>query len=184
MDTRQEKIAQLQSILANPSLITPLTANQKRGFDAARVSRLDTSKELERNLLLQQKETLQENAVQERASEAERRTIEERRSAIETAITTSGNILHSTGDTVAHIPTPGTIATPLIILLVFFLALIPIAGNTRLKWLWLVVTGNADMVAGVASGDITKGASLQQNSTNQPSPPFSIGIIPYMSLEV
>ena len=161
METRQEKIARLQSILANPTAIAPLTADQKRGFDAARLTRLDATKELDQSLSSQQ----QENTP----------------STLSTAIQATNDILSSTSDVVSHVPTPGTIATPLIILLVFFLALIPIAGNTRLKWLWLVVSGNADMVAGVASGDFK---STSNASAAQSTPSYSIGIIPYMSLEV
>lgn len=165
METRQEKIARLQSILANPTVITPLTADQKRGIDAARLSRLDTSKELEDARALQEQED------------------QERSISLGNAITTAGDMLASTGDAVSHIPTPGSIATPLIILLVFFLALIPIAGNTRLKWLWLVVSGNADMAAGIASGDITP-PGTSKDSASSSTPSYSIGIIPYMSLEV
>ena len=102
---------------------------------------------------------------------------------LRSVVTTTNDVLTSVGDSVSTIPTPGTIATPLIILLVFFLALIPIAGNTRLKWLWLVVSGNADMAAGIASGDI-KRASQTSDNTTPSNPAYSIGIIPYMSLEV
>lgn len=185
METRAEKIARLQSILAQPSSIAPLTANQKRGFDAARLARLDTLKELEKA----DKADKADKAIADKALADNAMTYQENNkstvsSTLGNALSTAGDIVVSAGDAAAHIPTPGSIATPLIILLVFFLALIPIAGNTRLKWLWLVVTGNADMASGVASGDI-KRASATTNSTNpSTSPPSFVGIIPYMSLEV
>lgn len=173
MDSRQEKIAALQAILANPTQIQPLTPAQKRGFDAARLARLDTQRELDKNIREQQKE------------DDDRRSLEENQSNdsfnVQEALSSVGGILQNTGDTVSRLPTPGTIATPLIILLVFFLALIPIAGNTRLKWLWLVITGDADLTSGIASGNITP--KTAQTGDSVPSLP-SIGVIPYMSLEV
>ena len=42
-------------------------------------------------------------------------------------------------------PTPGGIGVPLGILLFFFFLLIPVNGHTRLMWLWLTITGNAQI---------------------------------------
>lgn len=38
---------------------------------------------------------------------------------------------------------PGGLFLPIILLFIFFLALIPTGGHTRLQWLWQVITGNA-----------------------------------------
>lgn len=43
------------------------------------------------------------------------------------------------------IPMPGGLFLPIALLFVFFLALLPIGGKTRLSWLWNVVTGNAEL---------------------------------------
>lgn len=51
-----------------------------------------------------------------------------------------------------HLPEPGGIVFPLIILVLFFLILIPINGHTRLTWLWLVLTGNASVGQGSGGG--------------------------------
>ena len=42
-------------------------------------------------------------------------------------------------------PTPGGIGVPLAILLFFFFLLLPVNGHTRLMWLWLTLTGNAEL---------------------------------------
>jgi len=42
-------------------------------------------------------------------------------------------------------PIPGGIIVPFGILAVLFLVLLPINGHTRLMWLWLALTGNADI---------------------------------------
>ncbi len=43
------------------------------------------------------------------------------------------------------LPTPGNIALPLGILLLFMLVLLPVNGHTRLMWLWLALTKNAEI---------------------------------------
>lgn len=50
------------------------------------------------------------------------------------------------------LPDPGGIIFPLMILLLFFLILIPINGHTRLTWIWLVLTGNAQIGQGSGGG--------------------------------
>lgn len=49
-----------------------------------------------------------------------------------------------------QIPMPGSIAVPLGILLFLLLVLIPYNGHTRLRWLWLAITGNAHIDIGKA----------------------------------
>ena len=43
------------------------------------------------------------------------------------------------------LPTPGNILLPLTILLILFMVLLPINGHTRLMWLWLALTNNAQI---------------------------------------
>lgn len=57
-----------------------------------------------------------------------------------------------TSITLEKLPTPGSIVLPLILLLVFFMILIPINGKSRIAWLWLVVTGNAQIQLGSDTG--------------------------------
>lgn len=49
------------------------------------------------------------------------------------------------GAAIGSIPIPGSLLLPLTVLLLFFFALIPINGHTRLMWLWLVLSGNAHL---------------------------------------
>ena len=94
---------------------------------------------------------------------------------------------------------PGGLFLPIAVLFIFFLALLPIGGNTRLQWLWSVVTGNAelsqmDMIS--PSGDIgsnpgltspgspgspgTPGGSGPTQVVNPAPPPTSgTGLIPF-----
>lgn len=48
-----------------------------------------------------------------------------------------------TGAAIVKLPQPGGIMTPLVILLVLGFLLFQYNGNTRLQWLWLVLTNNA-----------------------------------------
>lgn len=57
--------------------------------------------------------------------------------------TKTGELLHGGSTRIANLPAPGTIATPLILLILFFFILIQYGGFSRLQWLWLVLTGNA-----------------------------------------
>jgi len=63
-------------------------------------------------------------------------------------------------DGLARVTTPGTIFLPVAVLLVFFFLLLPINGYTRAGWLWLALTGNANI-----SGYIPNGASGDFGST-------------------
>lgn len=51
--------------------------------------------------------------------------------------------LSTTNKWLANIPTPGGVWLPFLLLMFFFLALFPVNGHTRLKWLFLVIIGQA-----------------------------------------
>ena len=48
---------------------------------------------------------------------------------------------------IGDIPKPTGIGVPLVMLLIFFFALITFAGKSRLQWLWYVLTNNAYVTA-------------------------------------
>jgi hypothetical protein len=48
-------------------------------------------------------------------------------------------------DKVANLPDPGTVGTPLTLLLLFYLILIPVNGYPRISWLWFALLGNATL---------------------------------------
>ena len=88
---------------------------------------------------------------------------------------------------------PGGLFLPIAVLFLFFLALLPIGGQTRLQWLWSVVTGNAELsqmdIAGptgvdVGPGSLTSpgnpGGSGPVQVVNPAPPPTSgTGLIPF-----
>lgn len=43
------------------------------------------------------------------------------------------------------LPSPGGIIFPLLILMIFFFAIVPVGGKTRLGWIWAVLTGEASL---------------------------------------
>lgn len=71
-----------------------------------------------------------------------------------------------------QIPMPGSIAVPLGILLFLLLVLIPYNGHTRLRWLWLAITGNAHIDIGKAV-DVT---ATPSNPGGQGGPDSGINI--------
>jgi hypothetical protein len=58
------------------------------------------------------------------------------------------------------VPTPGSIAFPLVLLGIFFFVLIQFNGFTRFQWLWMTITGNAyvtDQTVGAPAGGAVGG---------------------------
>jgi hypothetical protein len=72
------------------------------------------------------------------------------------------NLWKGTQVQLENIPTPGSLLLPFIILMVFFFLLLPVNGHTRFVWLWLVLTGQAEI------GGSTSGAGIAE-----PLPPTS-----------
>lgn len=59
------------------------------------------------------------------------------------AITTSG--IKRIKTRLEGVPIPGGLAVPLVILIILFLLLLPVNGHTRIMWLWLALTNNAEI---------------------------------------
>lgn len=71
----------------------------------------------------------------------------------------------------AAIPLPGTVLLPLSILLLFFFALLPVNGQTRLMWLWLVLSGNAHLTGEtLPTAVVTTPVSTPLSGTNTITP--------------
>lgn len=81
--------------------------------------------------------------------------------AAETTIKQAQRIVRRADVSIGRLPTPGSIAVPLILLLLLFFILIQINGNSRLAWLWLVLTGNAR----IAGSALTTTAATSPGST-------------------
>lgn len=67
---------------------------------------------------------------------------------------------------VGRIPTPGDITFPLILLAVCFFILIQVNGYSRLSWLWLTLTGNAQVTPS-AQGSATGGGGPTTPTVSQ-----------------
>jgi hypothetical protein len=115
-----------------------LTADEKRGYDAARQDRLDAESK-QNDIIARQEQDLQRQQEEERARED---LFTKTASDTTTAI---GNIVKGTGVQIERLPQPGSLVTPLVILLVFFFLLLPVNGHTRFVWIWLTLTGNAEI---------------------------------------
>lgn len=96
-------------------------------------------------------ETRQQEAIEQAFSRSEGTIAEQKTdlSGVQKAYAAFSKIFKKVGDTttsnIERLPTPGSMAVPLILLLLFFFLLIPINGHTRIVWLWLTLTGNAEI---------------------------------------
>lgn len=160
-----------------------LTAGEKRAIDVERADRREQMQIAAQD----EKLALEENQRQEQERLQAERKLEEqeqlRQSQLEQAWASIrqniGKVWDGTKTQLESLPTPGSLLFPLIILLVFFLLLIPVNGHTRLVWIWLVLTGNAEIsgsnpnLGGIASGsfaDITPPANSNSNGSNGSNP--------------
>jgi hypothetical protein len=64
------------------------------------------------------------------------------------------NSAEDVGAILERASTPGSILLPVLILLVLFLAVMPVNGYPRLAWLWFVVTGNASLTGGTPAASM------------------------------
>lgn len=87
---------------------------------------------------------------------------------------------------IANRPTPGGIATILIIIGIFLLAIVPVdnQGNTRLKLIWLTLTGKTH-IAGPAPPIISPGQQAGQSFTSSTTQqPLNTGVTPVPNLNI
>ena len=160
---------------AGGSLAKPtLTADEKRAVDAARDDRRD-----------REQQRLQAEKLEQQQEQQEQSRLEQALAQIRGNI---GKVWDGTKGKLESLPTPGSLLFPLIILLVFFLLLIPVNGHTRLVWIWLVLTGNAEIsgsnpnLGGIAGGSFggptTPQTSNGSNGTNPAAPPLQPFVLP------
>ena len=63
----------------------------------------------------------------------------------ERAIKKSGELVHGADVRIGALPQPGSIVFPLVVLLLLFFILIQVGGYSRIQWLWLVLSGQAQV---------------------------------------
>lgn len=97
--------------------------------------------------------------------ESQERGEEQSNKLVQTLQNLSGqvqNLWKGTQVQLENIPTPGSLLLPFVILMVFFFLLLPVNGHTRFIWLWLVLTGQAEISA-------TSGGGGQEAPPAQPT---------------
>lgn len=65
------------------------------------------------------------------------------------------NLGKNATDTIAQVTTPGGMMLPITLLLLFFFIILPINGKTRINWLFLAMTGQAQIGGQIAETDNT-----------------------------
>ena len=63
----------------------------------------------------------------------------------EAAIKSARGIVHGADVRLGSLPQPGSIVFPLVLLLLLFFILIQVGGYSRIQWLWLVLSGQAQV---------------------------------------
>jgi hypothetical protein len=119
-------------------------------------------------------------AIAAREAEEERkRQISDLQKSAEQTVRSASGILRNSRLTLEKIPQPGSIALPLLILIVLLMAIVVVNGHTRIVWLWNVVTGNAAIqVTHGASGTFSATPPISSSSASIPqTTPLSVPIV-------
>jgi hypothetical protein len=143
--------------------LTALTADQKRAYDANRQRAIDQKAEQEK-LLRDQDAAAKQQLATEKAEE------DAFKSSARATVQGAKKIVRNTGVTLGNLPQPGSIVLPLVVLIVFFLLLIPVNGHTRFVWLWMVLSGNATIGQSSPNGSGGSGGSGGSASTPDAAP--------------
>ena len=120
-------------------------------------------------------------AARQRAEESEiqqrgREVIQGARDQVTRTQETVSRGASEVGAAIGSVPIPGSLLLPLTILLLFFFALIPINGHTRLMWLWLVLSGNAHLSGeNLVHGGAETGVPFPSSGGKETGVPFPSG---------
>ncbi len=131
-------------------------------------TRVLTAEEIAEEKNKSEREKLIDEAIKERERQEQERKDAFKASA-NNVVDKTGQVWRGATARLGSIPTPGSIILPLVALLVFFFMLIPVNGHTRFVWLWLVLTGNADITGGGASGNFGNTAGGASGDFGTPS---------------
>ena len=177
------QLDQAASVVSNKELLEEQRLLQAKLKTEADVQRLEEAKrkassqavkdDLDNEIALIKKEKLQaEQEEKERlenqtpADVAKDKTSQAVKAAKKTVDDTVSRVA-KTGkeawDGIARVATPGSIFLPVSVLIVLWLLLLPVNGHTRIEWLWLALTGNAQLVSG-GGADFNNSS---QNTTQQ-----------------
>ena len=160
---QQEKLAKLQE-----------EKQERESIRAMKAAQIEATRQRE-----------EESAIQQRGREV----IQGARDQVTRTQQTVTRSANEVGAAIGSVPIPGSLLLPMSILLLFFFALIPINGHTRLMWLWLVLSGNAHLsgenlshggaetgVPFPTSGGAETGVPFPSGSKTVPTPSKSVTI--------
>ncbi len=136
-EQKQERAAQLEAARLNDDYQKKLSKDQEA--------------------ILKQQEALlgKEEADKLRAEQLQEANKAAAIKAGQKALKNAGQIVHGADVRVGAIPTPGSIITPLILLLLFFFILVQINGYSRVQWFWQVITGASRVGTSAATPAVT-----------------------------
>lgn len=149
MGQRAQSLAQIQHYLDNPDAGTPPPAESILPEEAAPHAAPGVTPPTEKDQIeLERAAANRDRAVIARERD-QLRLEQERKSALEDKTDQAAARLQQVVNygkfRLEAAPMPGGLFLPIAVLFLFFLALLPINGQTRLQWLWSVVTGNASL---------------------------------------
>lgn len=186
MSKRASSLAAIQSYLDNPaSSNTPAPEDQAlpapHAAPGTQVPAPETKEQvdLDRAKIARERDQLR----LEREKSAQKSALEER---TDQAAARLQQVVNYSKFRLESVRMPGGLFLPILVLFLFFLALLPINGQTRLQWLWSVVTNNAALSQ---SEDLTPmpglGSNLPTTSstpTMTPAPPGTTPVLPVQLL--
>ncbi len=123
------------------------TKEQKEEAAAREAARSRLTKEQEDILKAQEKLLGKEEADRLRREQEEHAAKSALVKNAELTVKNAKGIIHGADVGIGSLPQPGSIIFPLVVLLLFFFILIKVGAYSRLQWLWLVLTNNAQVGA-------------------------------------
>ncbi len=135
--------------------------------------RVLTAEEIAEEKNKSEREKLIDEAIKERERQEQERKDKFKTSA-NNVVDKFGQVWRGATVQLGRIPTPGSIILPLVVLLVFFFMLLPVNGHTRFVWLWLVLTGNANIGdnSGQNAGELAVQSGTTTTQTWTPPPGY------------
>ena len=147
---QQEKLAKLQE-----------EKQERESIRAMKAAQIEAARQRE-----------EESEIQQRGREV----IQGARDQVTRTQETVSRSANEVGAAIGSVPIPGSLLLPLTVLLLFFFALLPVNGHTRLMWLWLTLTGNAHLSGeNLSHGGAETGVPFPSSGGKETGVPFPSG---------
>ncbi len=175
--TDEMELDQAASVQSNQDLLEEQRLVQARLKTEADIQRLEEAKrkatsqtvkdDLAAEVALIKSERLKAEEEEEETTPSDlvKSKLGEAKSTIEDATNRAIGLGKEGWNGLGNVATPGSIFLPVSVLIVFFLLLLPVNGHTRIEWLWLALTGNAQIDQG-AGADFNTGSTGGEGSAN------------------